>query len=361
MYGVPSNFDSAFCESHHIHHTKKTGRRTQKRQDELASQTALRVYESNLLTAAMQRCGINGCRQRKRKQERKRKQANDKKLRGAKFYIDFDYSTIDQGIIDEDTNSRNRTLDRMFEQLPLTSFLWAKKKNRNKRVFSDVILESLTKKLAWFNNGDKSQRITSIEGYTEIRLPQKGKKKERNIVRAHPDYRGKGFWLDWIDINWVVDEDHQVIENLPAQVIMILDFDNACYEPIPDEVLSVFPILMNNELHMPQISRVGVHLLVHSAGNKEYAEEMNESIAHRYVMEPFFQLITMENIVGVTFVSRDPPTCDRNEMSFAITAVTAPDKWGGFFVPRHRHAYQIPNDMGCHLDEFNETYNPWVS
>ena len=41
MYGMPSNFDSLFCESHHIHHTKRTGKRTQKRQDEFANQTAL--------------------------------------------------------------------------------------------------------------------------------------------------------------------------------------------------------------------------------------------------------------------------------------------------------------------------------
>jgi hypothetical protein len=44
MYCVPMNFDSSFCESHHIYLTKRTGRRTQKRQDDLARQTAQRLY-----------------------------------------------------------------------------------------------------------------------------------------------------------------------------------------------------------------------------------------------------------------------------------------------------------------------------
>ena len=56
MYGVPTNFDSSFCESHHTYHTKRTGRRTQKRQDELAQQTAERVYEATLLNTALQGC-----------------------------------------------------------------------------------------------------------------------------------------------------------------------------------------------------------------------------------------------------------------------------------------------------------------
>jgi hypothetical protein len=48
MYGVPTNFDSSFCESHHIYLTKRTGRRTQKRQDELAQQISQRLYEDKL-------------------------------------------------------------------------------------------------------------------------------------------------------------------------------------------------------------------------------------------------------------------------------------------------------------------------
>jgi Cobalamin biosynthesis protein CobT (nicotinate-mononucleotide:5, 6-dimethylbenzimidazole phosphoribosyltransferase) len=58
MYGVPTNFDSSFCESHHIYLTKRTGRRTQKRQDELAQQTSQHLYEDKLLEAGMARCNI---------------------------------------------------------------------------------------------------------------------------------------------------------------------------------------------------------------------------------------------------------------------------------------------------------------
>lgn len=60
-----------------------------------------------------------------------------------------------------------------------------------------MILQSLSQKLAWFNSGNGTRRITSIHGYTEIRLFRASHEKKRNIIRAHPDYRGKGYWLDW--------------------------------------------------------------------------------------------------------------------------------------------------------------------
>jgi len=354
MYGVPSNFDSSFCESHHIHHTKKTGRRTQRRQDELASQTARRVYEGNLLSKALQLCQTRHPKHRRRKNSTK---THNYPLGGAKFSLIFDYSTIDDKMCNPETSNRQIPLQKMFEHMPIVSFSWVRSKDRCKRHFSKLVLQSVTQKLAWLNNGDCTRRMASINGYTELHLLPKHIDTERSIVRAHPDYRGKGFWFDWVSIQWENEEKYDRALSIPAQVLMILDFDSIVYEPLPHEIVECYPILRTKGMDILNHSRTGIHILVHSAS--ENTEESCTSIAHRYVMEPFFQMIEMQNIEGNVFVCRDPPSSDCNELDFEITHVVQPSLWGGYFIPRFSHGYEIPADSDLCSDEFNEIQNPW--
>jgi hypothetical protein len=346
MYGVPTNFDSSFCETHHIEHTKKTGRRTQKRQDELASQTAQRVYEANLLHSAQRKC-------RKRRQRKKKKRKNSA-LRGASFTIDFDYLSIDQNI------DIHQNLETLYQQCPVVTFSWTGSRNKKKKSYSDMILQSLSQKLAWFNNGTGTRRLTSIHGYTEIRLFRASHEKKRNIIRAHPDYRGKGYWLDWIGVRWEIANEIDTVITLPAQVIMILDFDTASYGEIPNEMLSLFPTInMRDTIHSP-IHREGVQLLLHSAANnEEHDTEVFSSIGTRHVMEPVFQLVHIENVDDIIFVGRDPPSRDRHEMDFGILHVKDPAQWGNIFIERNSVGYECPSVHDNVEDEFNENHHPW--
>lgn len=368
MYGVPSNFDSSFCESHHIYLSKRTGRRTQKRQDDLARQTAERVYESNLLSIALRKSKNRIHRQNKQRGQRQRKH---KSLRGAKFQICFNYSDLHDAVSlghhPVVSNRNGRNLNALFDSLPKVDFSWCQKRNVMKRHFPDLILSSIHKKLSWFNNGDSSQRISSIQGYTELRLQRQSessKEKQRNIIRSHPDYRGKGIWFDWVDVVWEVEhdeEDNTSTITLPARVVMILDFQSATYEPIPDPILMLFPLLsqgLDNLLHR---RRDGIQLLVHSASEEaEWDADVPNSIAERYSMEPFFQLIHFENIAGVVFVARDPPNHNNlDDMDYRITCVVHRTQWGSFFIPHLRRGYVAPNKSNFHLDEFNVDDNPW--
>jgi hypothetical protein len=350
MYGVPTNFDSSFCESHHIYLTKRTGRRTQKRQDELAQQTAQRLYEGTLLNAAVARFMRSS-----RLKRCQRRYADDKLLAGAKFTIQFDYTNIDRDYIEE--GSRNSLLDTMFAKQPKIKFRWARKKHNGKKPFPTIILDSITDKLAWFNNGVNTRRIISICGHTEIRCPPSQDKLQRKCIRANPDYRGNGLWTDWVNVSWAVEQDENMI--LPAQVLMILDFDSVEFEDIPIQIQEHFPVLLGDHATMNHDRRHGIQLLVHSA-SENVEEDYEFSIIKRFVMEPCFQIIDLENVCDIVFVAREGPILHGNPMTYNITRVFHAKFWGHSFIPRMCEGYtQFPAVELHHLDEFNETYNPW--
>jgi hypothetical protein len=246
----------------------------------------------------------------------------------------LDYSEIDDEYKTDNNLHGNRdNAASMYDQLPIVTFHWAKSRNKTKKSFSRMILQSLCRKLAWFNNGDSTRRLTSITDYTELRKYQGTNDRKRSIIHAHPDYRGNGYWLDWIKVKWVVDDDDQSIIKLPAQIVMILDFDTATFEQIPQQIVSNIPTLHRELAGNHQNHREGIHLLVHSAAvNDERNADYQYAIGCRYVMEPYFQLVLLENVEHMIFVARDPPNPDRDEMDFGILHVTEPSKWGDVFV-----------------------------
>jgi hypothetical protein len=360
MYGVPTNFDSSFCESHHIHHTKKKGRRTQKRQDQLASQTAQRVYESSLLDASIDamKDGADAV------DFTEGVQNNDVsgKMRGARFTITFDYSAIDDRNLD-------RALCEIFEERPVTKFSWDKKRNRKHRSFPKYLLEAIGNKIAWFNNGNSCQRISSIRGCTEIHFIERKGEPIRHIIRSHPDYRKKGVWMDWVEIAWENEEDQANPTALPAQVLMFLDYDEALYEPIPIHILNALvPDTFNGNLrsNYQHQSRNGIHVVIHSAKEPnnfhDDVEQTQISICRRFQMEPFYQIVSVDNLCGIAFVARDPPTCqnvNHNDQSYEITLVMHPAEWQMTFIPVLCKDYTRPDEDEILQDEFNDEVNPW--
>jgi hypothetical protein len=153
----------------------------------------------------------------------------------------------------------------------------------------------------WFNNGNELRHITSLNGYTELKIPHSSKRKtKRNIICTHPDYKCNRLWLDWINVIWnsVSGNDEDV-----AQDVMILDFDSPIYETIPEEILKIVPVLLTGSEDIVHQQRDGVHLLVHSADYKDEEEQQMFSIAKRFEMEPFFQLIKISNVYDIAFVA----------------------------------------------------------
>jgi hypothetical protein len=356
MYGVPTNFDSSFCESHHIHLTKRTGRRTQRRQDELARQTSQRVYEGSVLQAAVARCNFYG-----NIKPRKRKFVDRSVgLEGSRFAINFDYSSID--IKFQNDKYGSSLLHDLYNEHPEVHFTWKRKRNIGKRPFPSIILQSITAKLSWLNNGEINRRIKTIEGSTELHLPIVGETVNRSCVRAHPDYRETGLWMDWVDICWEsedLDDDGIII---PAQVLMILDFDSIIFEKIPHTIAHLIPTNISAHRNdMIEEQRNGIHLLVHSAADNYVSENdiKSDALVERFVMEPFFQLVELDNVERVVYVARDLNTEDQDPMRYEISKVLNPQLWGLHFIPRFGTSYMEPDDDDLHRDEFNETYNPW--
>jgi len=272
----------------------------------------------------------------------------------------------------------------VFDMLPKIKFSWihrSRKKNRG-RHFPRYILDTIGKKLSWYKDPTKSSRITSIIGCTEIHLAKRtSKDKTRNIIRAHPDYRGHGIWMDWVDVSWECHNNQEDIVLLPAQVLMILNFDHAEYEELPRAIVETlypfFGAVTDSEINDPQMStylRKGIHLLVHSAeddgtNTPHYYEDMEEekaiqlvSICNRSVMEPHYQLVYLNNISGIAYVARDPLDIHGNNdesLQYEITYVNNPDDWCDAFITKHHRGFKRPQKHEASLDAFNEDFNPW--
>ena len=167
MYGVPLNFDSSFCESHHIQLMKRTGRRTQKRQDTLAFQTSMRVYEKNLIDSVSQLyCGDtfrerspsspmrNDCPITEDNAPTTRNGLNsltdNHVSRGARFSLKLDYMQADNAILANPPPN----IFHVFDEKPSVKFKWKAKRDRTKQKFVRRIMDAISNKLSWFNNGN---------------------------------------------------------------------------------------------------------------------------------------------------------------------------------------------------------------
>ena len=359
MYGVPKTFDSAFCESNHITLTKKTGRRTQKRQDTLASQTAVRVYESSMLSHALHDTAT--CIGKRHKHHGSPSKQSDvtgnDKLRGAKFSLYFDYSQYDEEI----KALCHHTINDIFSSRAALLFSWKNKRHKKRGTFSKLILSAISDKLCWFNNGEAQHRLVSISGSTEIRLSTVSDG-GRDIIRAHPDYRREGLWMDWINVCW---ENNDVAQNhvnvLPAQVIMILDFDTAEYEALPADIHDRLPRIIDLEQTGNHVPRSGIHVVIHSAAEHAEDGDKKNHVATRYRMENCFQLIQKENIVGIAFVARDPIMPQRDPFDYEISTVLTGKDWAWHFIPLNSRGYQnwYEDNEESLLDDFDENNISW--
>jgi hypothetical protein len=300
--------------------------------------------------------------------------------RGALFSITLDYGSCDDLLVDK---PRNNILH-LFNRKAAVQFQWLKKRDRKRKRIPSKVLDALGNKLSWFNNGCAMSRIVSVKGFTEIRMNCEPNYSGRTILRAHPDYRGKGQWLDWIDVCWdintVQDEGENDVTILPAKVVLMLDFDTAEYAPIPDNLLKMFqvsPFVLQRRIHE---KREGIHILVHSAnipvndGDGSASEdETFQKMTYSYCMEPVYQFITVENIKQLTFVAPDPPHNSNigqgrtnttavvaHPLVYRITKVSRPKSWPTSFEHKFSKNYSSPHNHDLHLDEFNETFHPWL-
>lgn len=358
MYGVPLNFDSSFCESHHLHLTKKTGRRTQKHQDTLAFQTATRVYEKNLMDSISQSYDSIPCSIGRRNvflgqedfdvNDHSVDRNHEPLRRGARFSLMFDYRYCDELLV----NNPPPNIFHVFDSRASVKFRWIKKRDRARKHINRQIMEAIANKLSWFNNGMGTNRIVSVQGFTEIRLDCDNDETGRTIVRAHP-----------------------------ARVLLMLDFNTADYTAIPETILQLFPLAPMVIERRVYEKREGIHVLIHSASAPSI-EDDNDNIAsrdmypkvgHRYAMEPVFQFIKVENIKQITFVAPDPPDNLTNNHDqqrrnitqrtpswvYEVTKVDQPSRWSSMFEQFFSKDYNSPQQDDLHLDEFNETFHPW--
>jgi hypothetical protein len=176
--------------------------------------------------------------------------------------------------------------------------------------------------------------------------------------------------MDWVEIAWENEEDQANPTALPAQVLMFLDYDEALYEPIPIHILNAsVPDTYNGNLQTNYLhqTRNGIHVVIHSAKEPDNfhdnVDQTQISICRRFQMEPFYQIVSADNLCGIAFVARDPPTCQNvnndDLQPYEITLVMHPADWHITFIPVLCKDYTRPDADEILQDEFNDEVNPW--
>ena len=112
------------------------------------------------------------------------------------------------------------------------------------------------KKFGGYNCGEKGRRIRYIGGFTEYKVSTdtdlaKNNDNNIDIVRAHPLYRSRDPWHDWVKIAWDESSDNMVLEaKVEAKVLAYLDFQKQCM------LLSTSPIGVKMIVTVTLISRM---------------------------------------------------------------------------------------------------------
>ena len=194
LFGSLYNVDTARCESHHKR-KKHIGRQTQRRIELFDEQTAFGEYKYNLFVKAIKQAGIE-----------------------APKMFELAPTTNDQGKEKNSDNHGSMFLLTFDYDKSKISAKWLSEKMKNKTPqFPNHILDGLFVKFKGYNHGKIGNRIKSIVGFTEIR-------KNDNIIRACPAYRGERNWFDWVVINW---EGYGLLE---AQCLLFIDFSTIVME-----------------------------------------------------------------------------------------------------------------------------------
>ena len=322
LFGSLYNVDTARCESHHKK-KKLIGRSTQRRSELFDEQTAMGEYKYNLLIKAIGKAGISLPKKFEVACELTEEEIDDSshlvQNQGSKFVLTFDY--------DRNTISAN----------------WISYKMKSKSPeFPTHVLDGLFHKFQGYNHGIVGERIKSIQGFTEL-------KKDSNIIRACPSYRGEKNWFDWVSVNW---EDYGLLE---AQCLLFIDFSTIYMETYE---INTNLIHGSDKQHKPLA--LGRACLVHSIQQEDKPsferKAMKKSrpkgntntntdseiynVKTRLVkyssMEDTYQIIDVENIHCTSFVI---PYEHRNEnetylegCAKTVMVVTSMSLWHKLFI-----------------------------
>ena len=333
LYGSPNNGDSSRNETGHIDNLKKCGRLTQQRADSINYQTGTRYYEMNLIRRIAIECGVYD---KITKYEREMISKKEKENRLAEE-DNADPDTDDTSLFVTTKGPYFRiyfTYSENGEDVSI-SMKWLRKKHgkpqkdqSDRSSFGMTVLGTVREKLKGYNGGKEMHRLSTIDGSAETLLSDK-KGDGIPSIRACPAYRSGAPWNDYVTISWEKEAD------LPAKVMMLLDFDTCEFEDVTD-IEAILSESTNRLLSRTHDIRDGVHAVVHSASSERRCPEdvrvIKSSISSHYIMEKDkMQLVSIKLVKGLVFAIPDMVDPANNEVQSLFTVIEVPFWSSKFF------------------------------
>lgn len=335
MCGSLNNVDGGRNESIAKTQTKRNARRTQRVFRKLHTDTARRYYVSNVIIRTLSIANFLGYEIEKcfcpasvslrswgstESSQSVKQISHGQYTQGKEFWYKFLYKDIDG--VPED----------MIEVVKICSgrTITDRKTKNMKEVlpFEKITLVSILNKFGGYNGGAKGRRIRYIRGFTEYKGNTDTECLEQiendiDIVRAHPLYRSRYSWHDWVKIAWDQSADNQILE---ANVLAFLDISRMAYIDI-DEVN-----WREKDRHVhPDLPYDGdEHIaLVHSVN--EMSRDLKNSLCSKKKMENVLNFATCKSFSEKAFCF--PIDVDKiTGLTSEIISVKPVEKWSNFFL-----------------------------
>jgi len=190
MFGSPTNFDSASCERMHKDVAKKPGRKSQKRHETFTMQAASRLADRYVIDRAYHE--IVG-------DDERTGDDNDIPVVGSSFDIVV-------ASADEDNHVAGPNY-----QVSVRGF-----RNLSGRLSQENLYPNLVEYIVAYFAEYYEDVPGTIQCCTEM-ADDDGK-----LYRAHPDYRGAGFWHDWALVSYQRNSADEGYDNVPAKLLCFL-------------------------------------------------------------------------------------------------------------------------------------------
>ena len=228
-FGVPPNFDGSRCECFGKEYFKHSAVHTNGSKPSFNHDTSTRLYERKIVDVAsklhLKMTGVPISKYASLQpnvslsSSQSMSQSNiSSRIGGTRFTLIFE------------TNIRQQSQNSIREDN--LSLRWKNSSNNGKRFPLSTML--MIQQKLFLNDepyGGRVHRDSVVHGFTEYTDENK------NIYRAHPEYRNTGEWFDWAFITWTSTKEDGTSSTceVPAQLLMFVDLSSCTITGFDEE------------------------------------------------------------------------------------------------------------------------------
>ena len=266
-FGSAMNFDGGFCESNHKYLTKTTGQRTQGRSDTFDEQTSFNLSAKIIMDRAFRQLNMS-----------------------TKKGVSNTFITSDsKGKVSNESIMIHSHSSRFHIQKEQTNFSikWKNGCVKPQHEYPAICIEELTRKIL-VPNFD----VNKFQGFTCLKWNDE-------IIRAHPSYRSKSSWYDYVNVKWHGDNGTYYI--CPSHVFMFFEIRD---HPDINVIDGIWAVVHSSAAHNNNQSKPTRDAI------KIWKERNCSKIFQYWEMESKCECIPVSSIDSTTFAY--PDFCDED-------------------------------------------------